>query len=524
MAGTIQLTGRASCPTCGHPSPPGSALDVSECPACGVRSHVARRVRMIEPVGVGDFDPGVVVGRSDVSVQKGGVSVPCPGCASPLETEHGQALARCGHCGTWAKIERILSAEDAVAPVAYPERAHRFRFLAARSERRDAERDACIDRALAAATDPEAIGHLLRFTPWEAVTPDREQRLTRLLEQGIRSTILDRASCVVVRKLLLHAAHDAVGLADHPWRYLVLRCVARVAFRPGASGRLIQELRHVYGGGAAVKLLLEVADYALGQGHDDYAEDALDVLEHALEQGVWSARHDRSPVLLYRLAYVDERVAAWLLTQVAWLWTVEPPLLARFVDDCALERPTLATAVANRVTYRTCVTFDAYIDHLRFLHTLFTPLGRAVALESYVHVPGPVAPEQEEHVRLAIETFEGFEEDEEAGIAATRLLRWWADALADHSPDVLPGVAAALRQRLPEEPTWPRPPRPSPSETELERLAASFRDGVEQRSHADRDPTVREEDTATVDEAATRLDALEDDLFRRTRRWRYGRV
>ncbi|MEM7417999.1 MAG: hypothetical protein AAF389_21095 [Gemmatimonadota bacterium] len=475
---------------------------------------------MIEPIGAGDFDPAVVVGRPDEDVGAGATtSVPCPGCASPLTTQDSQALVHCPSCGSWAKIERVLSADD-VVDGAYPIPTHRFGFLRARREARDAERDAVLDRALTAESDTEAVGRLLAFTPWEALTPDREERLIRLLEDAPRSSLLDRASCVVVRRLLVEAPHDAIGLDEHPWRYLVLRSIARVAFRPGASGRLIQELRHVYGGGAAVKLLLDVADYALGEGWDDYAEDALDVLGHALQQGVWDARHDRTAVLLYRLPYVDERIAAWLLTQISWLWTVDARLVARLVDDLGLERPSLAALVANGVTYATSRGFDDYIDHVRFLWTLFTPLARAVALESYVHVPAGISADRVDEARFAIETFLALEDDHEAGIAATKLLRWWADALDDESPEALASIAAALRARLPEEPTWPRPLRPSVSEEELEALATSLRDGVEQRSRAE----VGTEEEVGVREVVEELDDVEGDLAEQTRRWRYGRA
>jgi len=50
----------------------------------------------------------------------------------------------------------------------------------------------------------------------------------------------------------------------------------------------------------------------------------------------------------------------------------------------------------------------------------------------------------------------------------TRLLRWWIDDLAEHHPGTLPELIASWRERMPEHAKWPRDPRRTSYEEQLE--------------------------------------------------------
>lgn len=124
-----------------------------------------------------------------------------------------------------------------------------------------------------------------------------------------------------------------------------------------------------------------------------------------------------------------------------------------------------------------------YFEHAAFLQTLFTPLRRALCLEGFIYVPGAAAKDFDATtVEYFIAFFHSLRQVPECEIAATRILRWWVDDISTHAPALLPETIASLRDRLPEQPPWPPPPRPAEYYDELVALAASFRESVEQRS------------------------------------------
>ena len=268
----------------------------------------------------------------------------------------------------------------------------------------------------------------------------------------------------------------------------MLRCATRVAFRPEASGRLVQELKHVRGGGAALKLLLDIADYALRTNQDDYAEDALEAISATIADSFnYSNRHIMFDVMAYRLPYVDERLVAWLLTQVSMTWIafLKPRAMARLVDDCVIERPELGPVVANQAAYLPCHTLSDYREHVAFVQTLFTPLGRALGLEGYIYVPRAGAKNLEPAtVEFFLSFFQTLRDVPESEVAATRILRWWVDDIATHAPDLLPDTIASLREGIPEHPPWPPPPRSTTYGDEILQIARAFEETVVQRSYA----------------------------------------
>ena len=486
---------------------PGTTEDVHPCAFCGTRSHVVRRLRTIEPVSVAGFEPGLVVGHADKGpAMPDGDTVPCPGCGGPLETDARQELVQCPRCSAHAKVERRLESGATGGPAAYPEGGP------GSSGRRDAERDAAYRAALAEKDVGLQVDAVLDLEPWEALSPEREETFVRLLGSARAGTLLDAATCRLVHRFLQMGPQDAEGFTDHPWRYFILRSVARVAFRPDASGLLVQELRYVRGGGAALKLLLDVADYAFRNDVPDYGKDALEVIGHTVADNLnWERRDDMYDLLAYRLPYVDERLAAWLLHEVSvqWIAFLKPRTLVRLVDDCGLESPELAPVLANHASYVPCPDLTEYLEHLAFVQTLFTPLGRALGLESFIYVPsrgrGDLDPETVDYVVAFLEALRSVPESE---VAATRILRWWIDDLADDPSEALREAVAGMDVRVPADPPWPPEPRPAPAEARLEKLARALSDGVDPRSHRDRDgdPPEDEEARGRWVEARERLD------------------
>ena len=165
MTASVTSVGRSLCPVCGAPMTPGTSEQVTACEWCGSRSHVVRRLRTIEPIAVGGFEPGLVVGRSDENHSGGARSdgplpgedvVACSGCAGPITTNVAQEIVACPQCGTHTKIERLLEAEQEGEPADYPEPRHRLGFMRSRRIARDEERDAAL-RALLDEADLDRI-------------------------------------------------------------------------------------------------------------------------------------------------------------------------------------------------------------------------------------------------------------------------------------------------------------------------------------------------------------------------------
>ena len=532
MAVSIFMEGRSPCPVCGAPMTPGTTEHVAACEWCGTRSYVVRRLRTVEPLTTGGFEPGLIV---DVSTEAADSATPagCPGCGVPLTTTLAQEIVQCPQCGAHTKIERRLCANRVGDAADYHEPTHRFGWQRKRRLKRDRARDDVIRRALDDATLHVRVRLIQRLTPWESLSAEREELFTRLLDEAQADPLMDRVACGLVHRFLQMGKQAGGGFEQHPWRYFVLRCSARVAFRPEASGRLVMELKQVRGGGAALKLLLDIADYALAIDEVGYAADALDAIDATVSDSFnWTHRDRMHDVMAYRLLHIDERLAAYLLSQVGpyWMTMLKPRVVSRLVDDCVQERPEMAAALANLAGSAACPAGE-YREHLEFVRELFTPPGRALALQALVCAPGGAVKNMtHDAVSLILGWLEEARAEQESEIAAVRVLRWWADDLAEHAPDLVPGLVEPLRTSLPEMPQWPPPPLPNDYQEELEALAFSLAYDVERRSSSTTedpeldDPAARErraelERSVDVAERERRTQVIEQNWGY----WRRGR-
>jgi hypothetical protein len=142
-----------------------------------------------------------------------------------------------------------------------------------------------------------------------------------------------------------------------------------------------------------LKLLLDVAEWALAGGHEQTAERALNAAARILDMRermhhVWRKRVDPEllgQVIMYRLLYLRPRLLAWALEQIP-RWEVDYRTLVRFVDDCVYERPDLIGAIrdARIAQPKPAANFREYLAHLDFLDTLLTPAAREYGMYLYV--------------------------------------------------------------------------------------------------------------------------------------------
>lgn len=370
------------------------------------------------------------------------------------------------------------------APAQYPEPEHRFGFTRSRRIRSDQARDAVADRILAEGSVRARAEQLLELDPWDALTAEREAKMTQLLRLGERSPLLERAVADLVFRFLQRGEQDSVGFENHPWRYLVLRCSTRVLFEPGASGLLLQELRYARGGGAAIKLLLDVAETALERGEHDLALDAIEALDTTLVSAFnWDHQELMTGILTYRMPYLDERVLACVMNALSPVWSkfLAPRVVGRLVDDCAIERPELVAPLQTNMAPAICPGPGDYVEHLAFAAELFTPAGKAAALEALPYVPHYGPSPTVEQARTMLDALEALRDIPQCAEAATHMLKLVAMELSSTMDGPIQSRAGQLVAGLPDV-SWPPERPPSPFSKRLETLAHEVRENAVARS------------------------------------------
>lgn len=421
---SLQRVQCALCPTCGAPLALAADAARVECEYCGEEAVVQRRLRTIEAELVPGTDPSLVARPPAPflpahALTKGGRTVgQCPNCASPVEgsAEHGrQGHFECTYCGTRSKVEARL-AHDPHAPfeeAAFDADLAKFRAhpparleedLRARQRSArlvdapalwDELQDLCARRMLTADDEAALLGAANTFEPWSVFTPWRELALARLMELACNLAHAPAprkaAEQAVVERVVAKSAAAAWKYDERRRAYVraIVRAAGRVLFAPRRSALLLDALGFAQPA-AMLKLLLEAAEWALAHGHSEDARSALAAAGASLDfrrgqYHIWRDKVDRNvvgEVLLYRLLYLTPPLLAWALDQLP-RWQVEDyARVARFMDDCALERPELAPLLLDAGIARPkgAQTFAEYDEHLALVETLETREAQLWAL------------------------------------------------------------------------------------------------------------------------------------------------
>jgi hypothetical protein len=398
----------------------------------------------------------------------------------------GREIVECGHCGVRSRLEGRLHAGVEGPPATYMEPPHRFDFLRRLRLRRDEARDALVEDILHESTVDQRVELISRLDPWEALTAEREASLTDLLRLARENPLVEKALAGLVSRFLQRGDQESVGFAVHPWRYFVLRCATRVLFEPAASGLLVQELKWVRGGGAAIKLLLDLAEHGLRSGEEDLALDALDALDTTLVSSFnWDQYELMSDIVVYRMPYLDERVLALVIHALSPLWAafLKPRVVSRLVDDCVRERPDLVPVLCAGFQPAMYGGPEDYIEYLDFVATLFSPVARTVAFMARPYGPYDGSPPTAEQATQILDRLERLREAAEGREAPTAALRAVAADLVRHETGSVRTRAREILAALPDvgEPSsWPE----SPYRRRLEEIAEDLRTGREPRSRA----------------------------------------
>ncbi|MEZ6015331.1 MAG: hypothetical protein R3F49_09475 [Planctomycetota bacterium] len=484
----LQRARRALCPTCGAPLALTQDSPQLECCYCGALAVVERRLRKADIELVAGTDPALVARPptpflpAHALVKGGRTHGQCPECAAPIELDgaadtlapapalHGHFT--CAHCGVRSKVELRLAPEAAATlggdgegarawarfdadVLEWTDDALAAREAALRAELRGARlaagaaladelRDLAVRRVLRARDEAALHAEADTFEPWDVLTPWRERALVRLMQRA--GHVGPDAQRALIERMIARVAaaawkHDGARAA-----YVrgVVRAAGAALYSPTTPAALLDALGFAQPS-ATLKLLLEVAEWALAERHDEVARGALAAAAGALDfrRGqfhIWRDRVDRAAVaeaLMYRLLYLSPPLVAWALDQLPRWQVADLATVAAFVEDCALERPELAPLLrdAGLARPRAAQTFAEYSAHLDLVDALRLTTGpaRAAVLRGRTFDP------------------EGFDPAEDtAPVAAVlaRLFAWLSDAdLARDATFELARVIAAVQHR-----------------------------------------------------------------------------
>jgi len=431
---SLLIARRALCPGCGAPLTLEADAVAVSCGYCGCESGVERRLRTVEAELVAGTDPAEINRGSFVPAHlmagEGHAELGCPGCGSPIDIQRAQDVTECPHCGSCSKVERQLNPKaanpcnDALHDAELAEFAKTDPSVAKEAileeYRRTGEFDpyALADRycdlalmvVLTAHKDEVILKNAGEIKAWKTLTHWRECMLSRLMLKADQSkgkvgdALIERVGWVA----RLAEVWDEKRRAQ--LRALV-RASARAFYRADVSERLLFAVGSSQRS-ATLKLVLDVAEWALANGHGQAADNALTAAARMLDKRlkIGAPVSDQvdaerlAEVMLYRLLYLRPELLAWALEQIPRWQLNDYRKLARFIDDCAYERPELIGVIRDAwiVKQKPARTFKEYAEHLEFLDTLLTPAAREYAMYLYCYMGYAKSPDPNPELLLGI--------------------------------------------------------------------------------------------------------------------------
>ncbi|MCC6575078.1 MAG: hypothetical protein IT462_14975 [Planctomycetes bacterium] len=377
---------RGICPTC------GAALDLSarqqHCGYCGGESVLERRLVRVgdEPqyTGAGEPDKETRTHQTRWLLEEFGkaglLPVTCPGCGAQFEADANQRTVTCSHCNTQSRLERRLK-HLGPETLDKPQRRNHADFMLQRRGKSplkwDVQTEQLCWRIL---NEPDAdkqaaLAHNL-YESWSYTNATLAYFLPWMLDHAARK-----------QGLVAEYVHGAVGklLCNEDQRLWAptLDACAQFAFNVRGPVSLLHELG--LGKAICVKLLIDVAEYAWGQGAAQYACHAAFAVSTLIDRNF-----DEHPfigeVMLYRLYYLSGPVLGWALDKIGsgmggYLFK-DAGKLIRFVDDLANERPEIADAAVAPMRHLPTHTAGDYLSRLQLVESLKSRATRNAAILS----------------------------------------------------------------------------------------------------------------------------------------------
>lgn len=342
---------RGLCPRC------GAALTLEgahvDCLYCGCRAVVERRLRTFEP------DPADPRPLRRLDWVEESAVVHCLGCGRALEHEGAALRIRCPACDSENKVERRLRKLLSEPRPPGPDNPHTLKKIW------QAVRHPQLAERVVAAQDLHQWGSMN-----ETLARHIPDILLAIQESDPR---LGYALSEVVGRLLC---------SDERFHHdCVLEAAGDYLFRLDGCRALLFEIG--MGPGSGLKLLLDVAQWAIEQGELEYCCTALWGASQILQRN-YPDHPVLRQVLLYRLLYTTGPVQLWILRMVqsrqgvAMRYSADE--LLEFLDDASLENPLLADELATSIDEPPAQDAVEYEARLARLEKLQSQTARRVAL------------------------------------------------------------------------------------------------------------------------------------------------
>ncbi|QOV89623.1 hypothetical protein [Humisphaera borealis] len=392
---------RGLCPGCGAPLPLDGDVAQLACGFCGQKAVLERRLRKVEPE-VADAPLRLYVDAESAEAQnltraawvrskqyREGIvgRASCPGCGDGLDYEDDATAIHCRTCGTNSRLERRLWSPPPDPETEVPRPRHpNDRRRATEGDHPDTEH--LIYRILHETDADRRLAFARHFEQWTNINATSARLLPPLLESTKNAEpAYQRAVADLIGKLLCEG--------DPGLRNTAIRAAERFIFDVGCPRPIVFEVG--LGDGVCLKPLLDAAEFACRRGEFEYACWCL----HGVNL-IFQRNYPQHPIMgqiiLYRMLYLTGPVLAFAMLlaqrQFGIGFHYDAPTLLHFIDDAAVERPSLLPELDKSFYVGWPKDETEFRHRFDVYRSLKTDASRAAALRHYLRVPENATPAQ----------------------------------------------------------------------------------------------------------------------------------
>ncbi|MCE1245324.1 MAG: hypothetical protein LWY06_01635 [Firmicutes bacterium] len=281
----------------------------------------------------------------------------CPACGAPLELESLSAIKNCTYCGADVKVERSLRrVEPDVAAFVPQEKGDK-------SKQYDDWNSRQLVNGIINSSDPEEkLAMATALDSWRHANSDSAELISTIIEiMLVSDEELDRALCGLPGKLICSGETDL--------RRKVIDAGEYYGFKsPGSKGLLFALS---LGDAATVKLLLEIAEWAVAAGDEEYAQEALYGVQTAIGREN-EKRQICMEILIYRFpclsSFTQKWFAGFLRNHFDVGYTFMHGFVVELIDDCEEEAPHLTPMITEAI--KKCGGAGNRLEYLKRLEVL----------------------------------------------------------------------------------------------------------------------------------------------------------
>lgn len=301
----------------------------------------------------------------------------CPGCGAPLELKKFAAMKTCSFCGADVKVERSLRRLEPDIPAFIPDEKGK------KGTDYDQWTASQLVKGIIKSSSPEKKLDMAKaLDSWQHAHEESAGLVSTIIEIMLKSDKdLDWALSGILGKLICSNEKKLCRKVIDAGEYYGFKS-------PGSKGLLFALS---LGDAATVKLLLEIAEWAVAQGDEEYAQEALIGVQTAIDR---ENKHRQicMEILIYRFLYVSEFTQKWLAgflrNHFDVGYTYMHGFVVELIDDCEEEAPHLTPLITDAL--KKCGRADnraEYLQRLDVFSFVKSSAARIAALDSLGYPP-----------------------------------------------------------------------------------------------------------------------------------------